>query len=91
MLEKAKQCRGIPNQKCFLLKAVLVALLQLSFLKTILNLYFSMGADNEQIFDNFNFRTEDLSTDLFTDKGQDFGRGITTVTDKKIQAKHCSV
>ena len=38
------------------------------------------GADNEQAVNNFNFRTEDLLTDLFTDK-EDSGRGITiTVT-----------
>ena len=55
------------NQKCLLLKAVLVALLHLSFRKIIFNLYFSVGADNKQAVNNFNFRTEDLSTDLFTD------------------------
>ena len=38
------------------------------------------GADNEQAVNNFNFRTEDLLTDLFTDKDNS-GRGITiTVT-----------
>lgn len=45
------------------------------------------GADNEKAVDNFNLRTEDLSTDLFTDK-EDSGRGITTVTDKEIQARN---
>ena len=34
------------------------------------------GADNEQAVNNFNFRTEDLLTDLFTDK-EDSLRGIT--------------
>ena len=43
-------------------KAALMAVLQLSFRKTIL-LFFS-GADNEQAVDNFNFRTKDLSTNL---------------------------
>ena len=43
-------------------EAVLVALLQLSFQKTLLNLCFSVAAYNEQAVDNFNFRTEDLST-----------------------------
>ena len=62
MLETGQQCGEIPNHKCLLLKAVLVALLQLSFQKTLLNLYFSVAADNEQAVDNFNFRTEDLST-----------------------------
>ena len=36
------------------------------------------GADNEQAVNNFNFRTEDLLTDLFTDK-EDSGRGITII------------
>ena len=43
------------------------------------------GADNEKAVENFNLRIEDLLTDLFTDK-EDSDRGITTVTDKKIQA-----
>ena len=45
------------------------------------------GADNEKAVDNFNLRTEDLLTDLFTDK-EDSGRGITTATDKEIQARN---
>ena len=45
------------------------------------------GADNEKAVDNFNLRTEDLLTDLFTDK-EDSGRGITTVTDTEIQARN---
>ena len=45
------------------------------------------GADNEKAVDNFNLRTEDLLTDLFTDK-EDSGRGITTVTDKGLQARN---
>ena len=45
------------------------------------------GADNEKAVDNFNLRTEDLLTDLFTGK-EDSGRGITTVTDKEIQARN---
>ena len=32
-------------------------------------------ADNEKAVDNFNLRTEDLFTDVFTDK-EDSGRGI---------------
>ena len=43
-------------------KAALVAVLQLSFRKTILNSF--AGADNGQAVDNSTFRTEDLSTDL---------------------------
>ena len=46
-----------------------------------------MGADNEQAVNNLSFRTEDLLTDLFRDK-EDFGRGITTVTDEEIQARN---
>ena len=45
------------------------------------------GADNEKAVDNFNLRTEDLLTDIFIDK-EDSGRGITTVTDKEIQARN---
>ena len=45
------------------------------------------GADNEKAVDNFNLRTEDLLTDLFTHK-EDSSRGITTVTDKEIQARN---
>ena len=36
--------------------------------------------DNEQAVDNFNLRTEDLLTDLSTDK-ENSCRGITTVAD----------
>ena len=46
-----------------------------------------VGANNEKAVDNFNLRTEDLLTDLFTDK-EDSGRGITTVSDKEIQARN---
>ena len=45
------------------------------------------GADKDKAVDNFNLRTEDLLTDPFIDKG-DSGRGITTVTDKEIQARN---
>ena len=44
-------------------------------------------ADNEKAVDNFNLRTEDLFTDVFTDK-EDSGRGIITVSDKEIQARN---
>ena len=43
-------------------------------------------ADNEKAVDNFILRTEDLFTDVFTDK-EDSGRGIITVSDKEIQAR----
>ena len=45
------------------------------------------GADNEKAVDNFNLRTDDLLTDLFTHK-EDSSRGITSVTDKEIQARN---
>ena len=44
-------------------------------------------ADNEKAVDNFNLHTEDLFTDVFTDK-EDSGRGIITVSDKEIQARN---
>ena len=43
-------------------KAALVAVLQFSFRKTILNLHLRVQV-NEQTVDNFNFRTEDLAFD----------------------------
>ena len=43
-------------------KAALVAVLQLSFRKTILNVHLWVQV-NEQTVDNFNFRTEDLAFD----------------------------
>ena len=45
------------------------------------------GADNEKAVNNFNLRTKDLLTDVFTDK-EDSGRGIITVSDKEIQARN---
>ena len=59
-----------------------VAILQLSFRKQFWIALFA-GAENEQRVDNFNFRTEDLLTDLFTVK-EDFGRGITTISEARI-------
>ena len=67
-----------------LLKAVLAAAGQLTFRKTTLNLYYFVDADNEKAVDNFNLRTEDVFTDVFTDK-EDSGRGIITVSQKKTQ------
>ena len=43
-------------------------------------------ADNEKKIDNINLRTEDLFTDVLTDK-EDSGRGIITVSNKEIQAR----
>ena len=45
------------------------------------------GADNEKAVGNFNVRIEDLLTDLFKDR-EDSGRGITSVSDKEIQARN---
>ena len=42
------------------------------------------GAENEQAIDNFNFRTEDQSTDLHVYRQRRFRARITTVTDKEI-------
>ena len=62
-----QQCRAIQSQKQlepFITptKAASVAVLQ-ELSENNLNLQFA-GAENEQAVDNFNFRTEDLSTDL---------------------------
>ena len=65
----------------FITQAVLAEVLQLRFRETILNL--PLWVQSERAVYNFNFRTEDLLTDLFIDK-EDFGWGITTVTTKKI-------
>ena len=43
-------------------------------------------ADNEKAVDNFNLRTADLFTNVFTDK-EDSSQGIITVSDKEIQAR----
>ena len=48
-------------------KAALMAVLQLSFRKTILTLFIS-EADNEQAVDNFIFRTKDISTNLHVNR-----------------------
>ena len=66
----------------FITQAALVAVLQLSFRRTILPVH-----DNEQAVDNFSFRTEDLLTDLSTDK-EDSGRGSTIITDKETQSRN---
>ena len=68
-------------------KAALVAVLQLSFRKTILNLHLRVQTTSKQftisVFAPRIFRP----TCMFTDK-EDFGRGITTGTDKEIQARN---
>ena len=49
-----------------------------------------MGADNEQAVDNFNFRTEDLSTDLHVYRQRRFRARdhYNTITDKEIQSRN---
>ena len=64
----------------FITQAVLAEVLQLRFRETILNLPLWCS---QRAVDNFNFRTEDLLTDLFIDK-EDFGWGITTITTKEV-------
>ena len=49
--------------------------------------YLFAGANNEKAVDNYNLRTEDILTDLFTHK-EDSGKGVTAVTDKEIQARN---
>ena len=68
-------------------KAALVAVLQLSFRKTILKLHLRVQTTSKQlrisIFAPRIFR----STCMFTDK-EDSGREITSVTDKEIQSRN---
>ena len=68
-------------------KAALVAVLQLSFRKTILNLHLRVQTTGKRLtiplFAPRIFRP----TCLFTDK-EDSGRGITTGTDKEIQSRN---
>ena len=61
MLETAVQCQAIHSQNCLLLKAVLLAVLQLSFRKTILDLCLRVQTKSRAAVDNF--RSEDLLTD----------------------------
>ena len=79
----------IQSQNCLSLKVVLAAAGQLTFSKKTLTLYLRMQTINykEIAVDNFNLRTEDLFTNVFTDK-EDSGRGIITVSDKEIQARN---
>ena len=47
------------------------------------------GAENEQAVDNFNFRTEDLSTDLHVYRRRFRARDhFITVPDKEIQSRN---
>ena len=58
-------------------EAALVAVLQLSFRKTILNLHLRVQTTTRQLTISFPHR----GSDLFTDE-EASGRGITTLTDK---------
>ena len=68
-------------------KAALVAVLQLSFRKTILNLHLRVQTTSKQLTISIFAPRIFRPTCLFTDKGNS-GRGITTGTDKEIQSRN---
>ena len=68
-------------------KAASVAVLQLSFRKTILNLHLRVQTTSKQLTISIFARRIFRPTCMFTDK-EDSGRGITTVTDKEIQSRN---
>ena len=68
-------------------EAALVAVLQLSFRKTILNLHLRVQTTSKQLTISIFAPTIFRPTCMFTDK-EDSGRGITTVTDKEIQSRN---
>ena len=68
-------------------KAASVAVLQLSFRKTILNLHLRVQTTSKQLTISIFAPTIFRPTCMFTDK-EDSGRGITTVTDKEIQSRN---
>ena len=73
-------CRAIQSQSCLLLKQFWRRYCNWDFGKQF---WIFLCACSQRAVDNFNFRTEDLLTDLFIDK-EDFGWGITTITTKEI-------
>ena len=73
-------CRAIQSQSCLLLKQFWRRYCNWDFGKQF---WIFLCGCSQRAVDNFNFRTEDLLTDLFTVK-EDFGWGITTVTTKEI-------
>ena len=68
-------------------KAALVAVLQLSFRKTILNLHLRVQTTSKQLTISIFAPRIFRPTCMFTDK-EDSGRGFTTVTDKEIQSRN---
>ena len=68
-------------------KAALVAVLQLSFRKTIVNLHLRHQTTSKQLTISIFAPRFFRPTCLFTDK-EDSGRGITTGTDKEIQSRN---
>ena len=68
-------------------KAASVAVLQLSFRKTILNLHLRVQTTSKQLTISIFARRIFRPTCMFTDK-EDSGRGITTATDKEIQSRN---
>ena len=68
-------------------KAALVAVLQLSFRKTISNLHLRVHTTSKQLTISIFVPRIFRPTCIFTDK-EDSGRGITTVTDREIQSRN---
>ena len=68
-------------------EAALMAVLQLSFRKTILNLHLRVQTTSKQLTISIFAPRIFRPTCMFTDK-EDSWRGITTVTDKEIQSRN---
>ena len=68
-------------------KAALMAVLQLSFRKTILALHLRVQTRSKQLTISIFAPRIFRPTCMFTDK-EDSGRGFTTVTDKEIQSRN---
>ena len=68
-------------------KAALMAMLQLSFRKTILNLHLLVQATSKQLTISIFAPRIFRPTCMFTDK-EDCGRGFTTVTDKEMKQEY---
>ena len=68
-------------------KAALVAVLQLSFRKTILNLHLRVQTTSKQLTISIFAPRIFRPTCMFTDK-EDSGRRFTTVTDEEIQSRN---
>ena len=85
MLETAVQCQAIHCQNCLLLKAVLLAVLQLSFRKTILDLCLRVQTKSGAAVDIFSKRGS-FNRPLCSLDKEVFGLRITPLTEKEIQA-----